>query len=197
MNSVCWSREAADPPRPEKWRIALSEEQRLSPEIQRFIDAIGEYFAQFGLSGVSGRLLGLMMVADEPLTLDDMAEALSVSRASISTNIRLIKAIGFVDKVSMPRDRRDFYRCSSDPWGAVIRTDMVSTDMLAGIARRGLLAIPEDASGTARAHVEDLLDFCEFMLEEERGILQRWRQRVATRMTANIPSGVQHHDQDH
>lgn len=175
----------------------MIEEQRLSPEIQRFIDAIGEYFAQFGLSGVSGRLLGLMMVADGPLTLDDMADALAVSRASISTNIRLIKAIGFVDKVSMPRDRRDFYRCSSDPWGAVIRTDLVSTDMLASIARRGLMAIPEDASGSARTHVEDLLDFCEFMLEEERGILQRWRERVAKRMTANISSGVRNHDQDH
>jgi biotin operon repressor len=175
----------------------MSEERGLSPEIQGFIDAIGEYFAQFGLSGVSGRLLGLMIVADGPLTLDDMAAALGVSRASISTNIRLIKAIGFVDKVSVPRERRDFYRCSSDPWGAVIRTDLISTDVLAGIARRGLLAISEDDSGPARAHVEDLLDFCEFMLEEERGILQRWRERVAKRMTANISSGVQNHDQDH
>lgn len=175
----------------------MVEEQRLSPEIQRFIDAIGEYFAQFGLSSVSGRLLGLMTISDEPLTLDDMAGALGVSRASISTNIRLIKAIGFVDKVSMPRDRRDFYRCSSDPWGAIIRTDMVSTDMLAGIARRGLMAIPDDASGTARMHVEDLLDFCEFMLEEERGILQRWRERVARRMTTKFSSGVRSHDEDH
>jgi biotin operon repressor len=175
----------------------MVEEQRLSPEIQRFIDAIGEYFAQFGLSSVSGRLLGLMTISDEPLTLDDMAGALGVSRASISTNIRLIKAIGFVDKVSMPRDRRDFYRCSSDPWGAIIRTDMVSTDMLAGIARRGLMAIPDDTSGTARMHVEDLLDFCEFMLEEERGILQRWRERVARRMTTKFSSGVRSHDEDH
>lgn len=175
----------------------MVDEWNLTPEVQRFIDAIGEYFAQFGLSGVSGRLMGLMMVADRPLTLDDMADALGVSRASISTNIRLVKAIGFVNKVSMPRDRRDYYRCSSDPWGAVIRTDMVSTDMLAGIARRGLLAIPEDVSGPARAHVEDLLDFCEFMLEEERGILQRWRERVTKRMTTTIASGDRNHDQDH
>lgn len=174
----------------------MDDEQRLSPEIQRFIDAIGEYFAQFGLSAVSGRLLGLMIVADGPLTLDDMAAALAVSRASISTNIRMIKAIGFVDKVSMPRDRRDFYRCSSDPWGAVIRTDLVSTDVLADIARRGLLAIPEGTSGAARGQVEDLLDFCEFMREEERGILQRWREHHVKRVAANISSGVWN-DQDH
>src|SRR5437660_10909350 len=88
----------------------------LSPEVQRFIEAIGGYFTQYGLPRVAGRLLGLVMVVDRPLTLDDMAAALGVSRASISTNIRLIESVGFVERVTVPKDRRDYYRCSDDPW---------------------------------------------------------------------------------
>jgi DNA-binding MarR family transcriptional regulator len=152
----------------------MDEPLTLSPEIQRFIEAIGGYFTQYGLPRIAGRLLGLAMVVDRPLTLDDMAAALGVSRASVSTNIRLIESVGFVDRVTIPKDRRDYYRCSSDPWEARIRSGIVQIDALGAIARRGLAAVAEGET-YARAHLEDLAEFCEFLLEEERGLLQRWR----------------------
>lgn len=176
---------------------ALNDPIKLSPEVRRFIEAIGGFFTQFALSGISGRLLGLMMVVDRPLTLDDMAAALDVSRASVSTNIRLIKAANFVEKVTMPRDRRDYYRYSTDPWEASLRTDLMSTDALGGIARRGLAAIRVEQDGLARAHVEDLLDFCEFMIEEQRGTLQRWREHRAKRLAAHLDSGARDHGEHH
>jgi DNA-binding transcriptional regulator GbsR (MarR family) len=152
----------------------LDDQITLSPAVQRFIEAIGGYFTQYGLPRVAGRLLGLVMVVDRPLTLDDMAAALGVSRASISTNIRLIESVGFVERTTVPKDRRDYYQCSSDPWDARVRSGIVQIDILAEIAKRGLAAI-EEGEAFARTHLEDLLDFCEFLLEEERGLLQRWR----------------------
>lgn len=152
----------------------MTEQPAPSPEVQRFIEAIGGYFTQYGLPRVAGRLLGLVLVVDRPLTLDDMAAALSVSRASISTNIRLIESVGFVERATVPKDRRDYYRCSSDPWDARVRSGIVQIDILAEITKRGLAAIGEGET-FARTHLEDLLDFCEFLIEEERGLLQRWR----------------------
>jgi len=199
MNAVCWTKSRAS-----EWRdlikrkvSTLINENALSPGVQRFIETTGSYFTQFGLSRVAGRLLGLAMVVDRPLTLDDMAAALGLSRASVSTNIRMIKAVGFVDQVTMPRDRRDYYQFSADPWEARLRSNLVSADMFGALARRGLAAIDEEQDGFARAHLEDMLDFCEFMIEEERGRLQRWRERRAKRHAGALDPGdgnyVEHH----
>jgi predicted transcriptional regulator len=167
----------------------LIDEETFSPAVQHFIETIGSYFTQFGLSRIAGRLLGLAIVVDRPLTLDDMAAALGVSRASISTNIRMITAVGFVDQVTMPRDRRDYYQFSADPWEARLRANLVTADMFGTLARRGLAAIDEEQGGFARAHLEEMLDFCEFMIEEERGRLQRWRERRAQRHAAKLDPG--------
>ncbi len=167
----------------------MSQELELLPEVREFVESIGGYFTQYGLPGIAGRLMGLVIVADRPLSLDDMANALGVSRASISTNIRMIKAIGFVEQVSLPNDRRDYYRCSSDPWGASLRANIVGTDALLDIARTGLLAI-RDKDRQARDHVKDLIDFGEFYIEEERGVLQRWRERRHDRLAFSTRSGA-------
>jgi len=177
--------------------VVLIDEKSLSPEIQRLIETIGGYFTQFGLSRIAGRLLGLAMVVDRPLTLDDMALALGVSRASVSTNIRMIKAVGFVDQVTMPNDRRDYYQFSADPWEARLRSNIVSSDMFGSLARRGLAVIAEEQDGFVRSHLEDMLDFCEFMIEEERDKLRRWRERRAQRLAARVDPGAGNHESDH
>ncbi len=163
----------------------------LSNEVREFIESIGGYFSQYGLPSIAGRLMGLMMVTDRPLSLDDMAGSLGVSRASVSTNIRMIKAIGFVEQVSIPNDRRDYYRVSSDPWGASLRANIVGMDAIADIARRGLLVIRQQ-DGLARERVEELLEFGDFYMQEERGVLERWRERrqrrLAHQFEANEPT---------
>ncbi len=160
----------------------MTDEFTLSREVREFIESIGGYFAQYGLPSIAGRLMGLMMVTDRPLSLDDLAGALGVSRASVSTNIRMIKAIGFAEQVSIPNDRRDYYRVSNDPWGASLRANIVGMDAIADIARRGLLVIREQ-DGLARERVEELLEFGEFYMQEERGVLQRWRERRQQRLS--------------
>jgi DNA-binding transcriptional regulator GbsR (MarR family) len=168
---------------------ALTGELSLSSEIREFVESIGGYFAQYGLSAIAGRLMGLAMVTDRPLSLDDMAGALGVSRASVSTNIRMIKAVAFVEQVSLPNDRRDYYRCSRDPWGASLRTNIVAADALADIAQRGLVAL-QPRSGLAREQIEDLLDFCDFYVERESGVLRQWRAHRQQRLSSPAIAGA-------
>src|SRR5436309_4951811 len=97
--------------------LSLREEDGLPTEKTRFVEGMGRYFEQFGLSRIGGRVLGLLMLAEEPLSLDDMATTLSVSRASISTNIRLATASGLAELVTKPGDRRDYYLFTDDAWG--------------------------------------------------------------------------------
>jgi DNA-binding transcriptional regulator GbsR (MarR family) len=55
------------------------------------------------------------MIADEPMVgLDQMAEQLNISKASASTCARQLQAFTLIEKVTIPGDRKDYYRVVSN-----------------------------------------------------------------------------------
>lgn len=160
--------------------LSLREEDGLPTEKTRFVEGMGRYFEQFGLSRIGGRVLGLLMLAEEPLSLDDMATTLSVSRASISTNIRLATASGLAELVTKPGDRRDYYLFTDDAWGHSLHIELKSLLPLRRMGARALAALETD-DHMARAQLEDLVDFCDFFIEEHHRMIARWRERLRAR----------------
>lgn len=83
---------------------------------------LAEFVEQMGILGedgrmprIAGRLFGLFLVETRPLSLRELAARLQVSRASVSTNTRLLAAAGMIERVSMPGDRQDYYRLACVP----------------------------------------------------------------------------------
>lgn len=62
-----------------------------------------------GLPRIAGRIFGLLLVTPGECSLDDMADALGVSKASISTDARRLEQLGIIVRTSRPGDRRDYY----------------------------------------------------------------------------------------
>jgi DNA-binding transcriptional regulator GbsR (MarR family) len=79
-------------------------------EIERFVERAGLLWENDGLPRIAGRIYGLILIADEALSLDDIADALGVSKASVSTDTRLLERIGYVERISKPGDRKDYYQ---------------------------------------------------------------------------------------
>ncbi|HLZ24118.1 MAG TPA: hypothetical protein VKQ30_18545 [Ktedonobacterales bacterium] len=154
----------------------MAEVESLSPALREFIESMGVYFERYGLPRIGGRILGLLLVADRPLSLDDMASSLRVSRASISTNIRLIIASSLAEQISLPGDRRDYYRFGVDTWELALRTELEGIAMLRRLGERGLAAASE-SERTAREHLEDLLEYCDLLMADRRDTIERWRAR--------------------
>lgn len=63
-----------------------------------------------GLPRIAGRIFGLLLVSEDCRSLDDLAAELRVSKASVSTNARLLEQRGVLERNSRPSDRRDYYR---------------------------------------------------------------------------------------
>ena len=80
----------------------------------RFIEEIAILLEADGLPRVAGRMFGLLLMSEGERSLDDLAEQLGVSKASVSTNARLLEHRGLVERVGMLGDRRDFYRIVDD-----------------------------------------------------------------------------------
>lgn len=85
--------------------IILSEAQEI------FIQGAGKIST--GLLGminrVGGQIYALLFLSDEPLSLDDIAERLAVSKSNVSINIRMLEDFNLVRKVWIKGSRKDYY----------------------------------------------------------------------------------------
>ncbi len=90
------------------------------------VERLGRLAQGEGLPRIGGRMLGLLAVASEPIASDGLARALRVSRASVSTNAKLLQSLGLVERVTRPGDRRDYL---------AVRGDAVSVLVTLGLRR--------------------------------------------------------------
>lgn len=79
-------------------------------DVLAFIERAGLLWQKDGLPRIAGRIFGLTLISPDPCSLDDIAETLGVSKASVSTDARLLEQMGFIERVSLPGDRRDYYQ---------------------------------------------------------------------------------------
>jgi DNA-binding transcriptional regulator GbsR (MarR family) len=80
----------------------------------QFIEGMGQLFEADGFARISGRILGCLMLSAEARSLQELADELKVSRASVSNNTRLLEQLGALERVTLPGDRRDYYRIAED-----------------------------------------------------------------------------------
>jgi DNA-binding transcriptional regulator GbsR (MarR family) len=79
-------------------------------DVEAFIERSGLLWQRDGLPRIAGRIFALTLISPEPCSLDDIAETLGVSKASVSNDARMLEKLGFIERVSLPGDRRDYYR---------------------------------------------------------------------------------------
>lgn len=85
------------------------------------VEAGARWCRRLGLPRSSGQIYGLLYLAPEPLSLDDMVESLGISKASVSIGTRKLAAWGAIRQVWVPGDRRDFFEVVED-LGALLRS---------------------------------------------------------------------------
>jgi DNA-binding transcriptional regulator GbsR (MarR family) len=80
----------------------------------RFTDRMARIFDQEGQPPIAGRIFALLLLSEEPRSLDELATALRVSKASASTNARLLARFEVISRARRAGDRRDFYAVVPD-----------------------------------------------------------------------------------
>lgn len=96
----------------------------LEPGDEEFVERVGRFFEGDGAPRTGGRMLGLLLLEPRELSIDEIADRLKVSRASVSTNARQLEGFGIVERVSHMGDRRDFYRIAPDLEHTLLRHRM-------------------------------------------------------------------------
>jgi len=90
------------------------------PIIRRFIEDAGNTTQALGVGRVVGQIFAYLYFSEESRTLDDMKEALGISKGSASMGVRQLEQWGAVQRVWVKGDRKDFYT-ANDYFGQIVR----------------------------------------------------------------------------
>ena len=147
-----------------------------------FVEQIAVLLEADGLPRVAGRLFGLLLVSDDERSLDELAEQLGVSKASISVNARLLEDKGVVERVSRQADRRDYYRIADDLLERTLEQRMNRMRRFQQAMASGRVAC--GGSAVVRDRLSHMADAYEHLLEATSRALTDWRARGAKRARA-------------
>ncbi|HET7072801.1 MAG TPA: MarR family transcriptional regulator [Mycobacterium sp.] len=153
----------------------------MSPEEAEFVDRLGLFFELLGATRTMGRLYGWLLICDPPQqSLTQLANALSVSKASISTVARQLQEGGMVERLPSP-NRQHLYRVTSGGFTSVLETQLSLMRLGIEPAEFALSVLREDRV-EQRQRVEDFRDFCQFCTQAYRDQLMRmWTEYRETR----------------
>jgi len=105
---------------------------------RRFIESAGHTTQSLGEGRVIGQIFAYLYFSREPLSLDDLVEALDISKGSASMTVRQLEQWGAVRRVWIKGDRKDYYE-SVDTLGKIARKAMLDTLSRRMSAMNGLL----------------------------------------------------------
>jgi hypothetical protein len=149
--------------------------------IDRFIEQLGRLAEGEGLPRTAGRMMGVLMICGSPMGIDEFATTLKVSRASISTNSRLLQSLAIAELVSEPGSRRDYLQISGDPCSSLLTLGLQRMHSMRDAVRQMRLALSGAAFGTPRARLKRMERFYELAINQAQSVLSLWRNKQVSR----------------
>jgi DNA-binding transcriptional regulator GbsR (MarR family) len=80
------------------------------------IQAWGNLGASWGLNKTMAQIHALLMISKDIKSTEDIMEDLSISRGNANMNLRALLDWGIISKVSVPGERKEFFRSEKDVW---------------------------------------------------------------------------------
>lgn len=116
-----------------------------------WVERVAMYLARDGVPPIAGRVLGWLMVCDPPeQSAGQISTAISASRASLTSNLRLLSGMGFLTWRTRPGDRTVYYRMADDAWAVVVRRQIAGVTSFLDITRDGLNLVGPDDDRVSR-----------------------------------------------
>jgi len=142
--------------------------------VRRFVEQIAMQFADWGFPRMAGRVLFVLMTADEPgLSAADLGDRLDASAAAISGAVRYLGQLRLVVREPVPGSRRDVYRLADNAWYTAAMTELSLYQAIIS-ASESVLAALGDTESPSRARIAEMRDFFTFFQSEMSGLLAKW-----------------------
>lgn len=140
----------------------------------RFIENMGLSLQADGLPRIAGRMWGYFIVHGGAASFGELATALQVSRGSISTNARLLRDLGIIERVARPGDRQDYYCLADKPYDRLLEGYLARMRCTARHVVDAQQALPAEWSG-AQQRLGEMRRFYESAVSSTEELIMRLR----------------------
>lgn len=98
----------------------MTTEERVIKQ-REVVEQFGRHFDKEGFQPIAGRILGLLLVMDKELyTFDEIIDELQISKSSASNALRNLEIRGDIEYITLPGDRKRYFRFRKQNAGAII-----------------------------------------------------------------------------
>lgn len=141
----------------------------------QFVEELARLFARDGMPMIRGRIIGWLMVCDPPeQTPAQIGAAIRASKGSISTNLQLLTAAGFVRATTRTGDRSTYYLVEDEAWLEITRRRLESLSALREVLGKGVRLLGEDSPQSGR--LKDARALFSWLEGELKPLWPRWEQ---------------------
>ena len=89
---------------------------QMTPMIESFVMHFGEMGSRWGFNRTVGQMYALLVVCEEPLSAQQIADALSISRGNVSMGLKELQSWRLVQQHHVAGDRKDYYQSAGTVW---------------------------------------------------------------------------------
>ena len=112
-----------------------------------FITRMGVVAMGEGLPRMAGQVFAMLVFEGEPIAFGALSRRLSVSRATISTSIRLLEERGLIRRVNKTGDRQDYFHLADAAYAAMTKYALAGTRHAKSEINDTIRKLPEEAEG--------------------------------------------------
>ena len=112
-----------------------------------FIEKIGVIAQSEGLPRIAGRILAMLLYDGERVSFGQLAEALQVSRGSVSSSVRMLESQQLIKRVAKAGDRQDYFQLVDNAFANMVDSSAARARRAAADIEESLQRIPETEIG--------------------------------------------------
>ncbi|TDS82263.1 hypothetical protein EDF71_108179 [Comamonas sp. JUb58] len=139
-----------------------------------------------GLPRIAGRLIGIFLLDGGPISFAELADRMQASRASVSTNTRLLERLGIIERVAMRGERQDFFSLRANPFLIVLEQSIADCQRFTTYVDELLAASPLPADATAR--LQQAQDFHAVTAQTLQELLAKLAERQKQTAAQAVPA---------
>jgi DNA-binding transcriptional regulator GbsR (MarR family) len=142
---------------------------------QAFIERMGAALEAQGMPRLAGQIFALLMLADDPPTLEEIAEELRISSGSVSANTRLLESLDMIERFTPRGERRVRHRVHEHPLPRLLAGTISRIGKVSSIIRDARTELDSSRRATAKRlktmeeAFDRFMDSLRDLLEHERG----------------------------
>jgi DNA-binding transcriptional regulator GbsR (MarR family) len=150
----------------------------MSEQEYRFIDNLGILLESMGESRMAGRIFAALMLADSSETSSsELARTLGISSGSVSMATRGLIARGLIERVSVPGERKIYFRVNPNAEGVAQFLIEAGKQMrkIQELLDRGEQLV-KDKDPNVLARFQGMREVFDFFQKELDSMMMRWEE---------------------